>query len=630
MSGTGVAARAGTSVGVDLRPAGVAARRAARPGLLLLALAGLPAAGALYGADYALAWSGSGVPVVHGVFWGATLLAVVAALAAGGLAADRGRACFWLAAGLAAAFSVPKLLRAPDWFNFYDELAHWRAAEQLLGGSSLLAENPLNKAVGFYPGLHAVTGALAGLTGWPVTTAGNIVAIVAHVLSVAAVQLLAARLLGSPRRGLLAALVFTANPAFFYFDAQFAYETLALPLVCVVFMLVLRLAEGHPKPVARALAGSIALGIAGVTVTHHASSYVLAGILAATALVAWLPRGGRRPPRRALTVLAGLGLAVPVVWTLTAARYTLDYLGPYVRSNLGSVPGLARGKETARPLFQGSTLPSYEIAGSFASVLVLAALFAVGLWWLARDREARGDTGWRAAVVLGSAYFVSLPLVALRVDQTAKRLWEFAFAGLAPVAALALARLAKRAARRRLRGPVVVAVVLVLLIGGVATRSGEHIRFPGPYAASADPRAMTGDVVASTRWLLGSEGPGHRVMGDRTLAATMGAYGEQFPVTWHYYGNKVWDVYMPGTLSPPVYAELDRSATEWVAVDERAAGSPPQTGYYFDEAEPGAFSGRTLTRQALDKFDDGPFDRRYDNGNVVLYRYRAAGVAPRP
>jgi hypothetical protein len=110
-------------------------------------------------------------------------------------------------------------------------------------------------------------------------------------------------------------------------------------------------------------------------------------------------------------------------------------------------------------------------------------------------------------------------------------------------------------------------------------------------------------------------------MGDRTLAATMGAYGEQVPVTWHYYGYRVWDVFMPERLGPGVLAELDRSGTRWVAVDRRAAGRPPLTGYYFDDSEPGAFTGRALALASLDKFDAPPFDRAYDSGDVVLYRY---------
>ena len=599
----------------------VAVRRAApgRPGprraAMAVALAGLPAAGALYAWSYTLAWRGGAG--VHEVFWAATVLALASAGAAVRLAATPRRACFWLAVALAGLFSVPKLLRAPVYFSFYDELAHWRATQQLLDGGALFAENPLNRVVPFYPGLHAVTAALAAATGWSVVTAGAVVALVAHCLSVAALYLLAERLLGRPRVALVAAAVFMANPAFFFFDAQFAYETLALPLVCVAVMLALRLGDasgGRRRP----LAGAAAAVVAAVAVTHHASSYVLAGVLAGAAVLAAL----RRPPARhwpQLAALAALAVAGPLAWVATVARYTLHYLGPYIASNLMSVPGFVRSDEPARPLFGGSTLPRYEIAGSYASVVVLTGLVGAGLWLLWRNPAWRRDPAWRTLALLGAAYFVSLPMVALRVDQAAKRSWAFAFIGLAPVCALALAALARRAG---LAGAAAAgALLLVLYVGGVATLSGEHIRFPGPYAPSADPRATTADVVASARWLRRAHGPGGRVMGDRTLAATMGAYGEQVPVTWSYYGYRVWEVFMPERLGPGVLAELDRSSTGWVAVDRRAAGRPPLTGYYFDDAEPGAFTGQALAPASLGKFDAPPFDRAYDNGNVVLYRY---------
>ena len=49
--------------------------------------------------------------------------------------------------------------------------------------------------------------------------------------------LLAERIVRAPAAALLAAVVFMANPAFMFFDAQFAYESLALPLVMVVLLL---------------------------------------------------------------------------------------------------------------------------------------------------------------------------------------------------------------------------------------------------------------------------------------------------------------------------------------------------------------------------------------------------------
>jgi hypothetical protein len=162
-------------------------------------------------------------------------------------------------------------------------------------------------------------------------------------------------------------------------------------------------------------------------------------------------------------------------------------------------------------------------------------------------------------------------------------------------------------------------VLLIVFVGNGVMRSGEHIRFPGPYAPSADPRSMTPDVVAAAQWLQKTYGPDQRVVGDRTLAAAMGSYGDQLPVTYQEDGRPVWKIFFPETLSPEVTQELQRSGTQWVAVDLRSAGRFPLTGYYFDESEPGAYVSTHLSLDALTKFDHGPFRRVYDNGHVVLY-----------
>jgi hypothetical protein len=166
---------------------------------------------------------------------------------------------------------------------------------------------------------------------------------------------------------------------------------------------------------------------------------------------------------------------------------------------------------------------------------------------------------------------------------------------------------------------VAAAFVAVVFVGSGVARSGEHIRFPGPYLPSADPRSITPDVVAAGRWLRAAYGSGHRILGDRTLAVVMGSYGEQIPVTYQEDGRPVWKAFQPEILTPQALAEIRGSGARWIAVDLRTAGSFPLTGFYFDESEPGAYVDTSLTGRALAKFDAGPFRRVYDGGHVVLY-----------
>jgi hypothetical protein len=588
---------------------------------------------------------------VHELFWLSVAGTLATTAATFALATDKRRAGAVLAAVLAALLSLPKFLRAPQYFAFYDEHAHLRATESLLDGARLFAANPLNRAVADYPGLHAITAALATVTGGSVFTVGNLLILAVRIAGCLAVYLIAARFApdhrsrpaGGARLGLLAVVVFVANPAFTFFDAQFAYESLAAPLVAVVLLLALRLADpadadadaADPADPADAeprwRLAVAAMGLTGlVVVTHHGSAYVLAAVLVVMVLAAPVTR--RRPPAAAL-VVAGFAVAATAGWLLAAAGYTLTYVGPYVSSNLASVPEFLSGGAGPRALFGGFLpVPGYERWASYAAVLILFGLYCAGAYALRRARH-RADA-W-LVLALGALYFLSLPLVALRGDQVVKRLWEFAFIGLAPVCAVALAGLRTKAGTtagtattrtaagrpRRIAGRVLAgALVLVVFVGSGVARSGEHIRFPGPFIPSADPRSMTPDMVAAARWLRTTYGRDHRIAGDRTLAAVFGGVGAQIPVTYQEDGYPIWAIVAPEEVTQAVLVEIGRAGLEWIAVDLRTAGRFPLTGFYFDEAEPGAYVDTRLTARALRKFDAGPFRRVYDNGHIVLYR----------
>jgi hypothetical protein len=593
-------------------PANVSPTDPVRTPALLLVAGGFPASGLLFVAAYDAANRGGGA--IHELYWAGTAAALATAAGCHVLARDKRRVAMWLTVALAALLSLPKFLRSPQYFNFYDELAHWRATQGLLDGAPLFAANALNKVVADFPGLHVTTAAVSAATGASVFAAGSVVVLAARVAGCLAVFLLAERVLRSPAAGLLAVVVFAANPAFVFFDAQFAYGSLAVPLVAVVVLLASRLG-GRAAMLGPALALSAA-----VVVTHHGSSYVLAAALVVVAVLS------------ARTTMDGSGrslllaVAVPaaaVAWLLAGGGHTWAYVGPLVESNLTSIPEFLGGAGRPRRLFAGPLpAPAYEQVAAFAAVIVLFGLFGYGIWRLLRRDDAADRTVARVCALLGLTYFASLPLVALRADQVAKRLWDFAFIGLAPVVAAALVILVTR--RDRGRTAVIaaaVAMVAVITVGSGVVRSGEHIRFPGAYLPSADPRSLTPDVVAAAEWLRRVHGPDHRVAGDRTLAAAVGSYGEQQPVTYQENGRPVWKVFQPDRLGPEAADEIAQGRLAWVAVDLRTAGRFPLTGFYFDESEPGAYVDTRLTRAGLTKFDQ-QLRRAYDNGHVVLYQVR--------
>ena len=190
--------------------------------------AGLLLAACIFAVTYLKAWS-SNTSGVHLLFWlaAAVMVVTVVALVVAGPTRISG---FAASLSLGLLLFIPKLLHSPDFFNYFDELAHWRALDHLNNGSGLFFENPINKAVEFYPGLESAAGVLVSATGMSEFVAGNILIGALHALLAGALFLFYERVTDSPRIALLSVLVYAANPAFVFFDSYFAYESFALPL----------------------------------------------------------------------------------------------------------------------------------------------------------------------------------------------------------------------------------------------------------------------------------------------------------------------------------------------------------------------------------------------------------------
>ena len=532
--------------------------------------------------------------------------------------------CFSTSLVIGALFFLPKVFRSPDLFNFFDELAHLRATERLGSGNGLFLVNPINRVVEFYPGLEAATGTIASLTGISVFAAGNILIGIAHVILLGALYLVFEHFLHSPRVALLAALLYAANPAFVYFDSYFAYESLGLPLTAIVLACAVSL-ERVPRREKAALLAATVLMIGIVVITHHASSYLLAVILALFAASAFVVRRSRLVAWH-YAVLLAVTVAFALAWLLAVAPYTLNYMSPYLRGNASALFRFVSGTEAYRKLNSGSAEPRYEIWAGYATVVILLLAFAGGVARSLWQRLLAREHGLRAFTLLGALYFLSLPIVLIRSDQTAERTWEFAFMGLAPIAALSFAQLLFHS-NVLVRVAAVVAV-FVTFVGGVTSRTGVELRFPGPWAPTADPRSMTGDVFAAANWLRVHHGPNNVVVGDRTMQAVFGSYGQENPPSDQFGGAQLWKIFFPVRVSSGVRRELNGVGATYVVVDDRIATHVPRLGWYFSPREPGAATRtKPLDLTALEKFDRSLlFARVYDNGHISIYRY----LSPQP
>src|SRR5262249_25213161 len=157
---------------------------------------------------------------------------------------------------------------------------------QIFATGRLFAENTVLPATPLYPGMEAITAALMHFTGLDVFAAGMVLIGLARLLLLLALFLVYEQLSRSPYAAGLACVIYAGNANFLYWGAQFSYESLALPLASIVLFLVVRReqaanAASPPSQSERvSLTVAALMGITAVVVTHHLSSYFLAGLLA--------------------------------------------------------------------------------------------------------------------------------------------------------------------------------------------------------------------------------------------------------------------------------------------------------------------------------------------------------------
>jgi len=619
-------------------------RHRARPGRPALrcaaTLTAAAAAGAalLVAADRAAEWD-RGSP--FGLFWLGmlvfTLPAVHWALRRGSSPALR----LAVLIGYAGFTFLPKLLRNPAGPLYHDEFAHWRQSRQILLDGRLFEPNPIVRVIGDFPGLHSTVASLAALTGRSVWHAALLVLITAHVLVVLGVAVLAGQLWPGRRVAAAAAIIYSLNSSFLFFDTQFGYESLAIALYVWTLVGLLRAMRGPSARTRRGWA-AVTVMLAGATIaTHHLTALGLIGTMAIVAAVV-----------TARTRRAGVPLAATVTaWALTAAAgalvagwlfwvapRTAGYLDPYVGRALDQIAGMAGEGGGGRTLFQHSIAPWWERAAAFAApgcafVALLAAAYRL------RSRPG-GDpvarSGAIAMLILGAIYFpAALLILTPSGAEGARRSWAFSYLGIALVVAPVIVAALDRATRpgRWFTGGGLLALCAVVLVGNTAAGMNPSYRFPGPPVFGSDTRSATPEVLAAASWLRATQGRGLRILADRYSGLIFGSYGGQYPVTGSV-TFPTYDIYLaqPGRPMPPALIEQLRSwEFGYLIVDRRMAREVPEIQIYFETNEPIPHDGRpAFTLGQLTKFDSTPWTIKiYDSGHIAIYRFDFASLGVR-
>ena len=514
---------------------------------------------------------------------------------------------------LGLALYLVKIFFAPFGFMFGDELAHEPNVNAILRTHDLFTANSILPITRLYPGLESVTAGLASMSGLTAFGAGLIVVGVSRIIMMLALFLIFERLSGSSRTAAVGTAVYAANSNFVFFDAQFAYESLALPLLLVALVAVL---EWRTERNATNWGIVVVLLTITIVATHHVTSYALTALLIGICVAYVLVERDRlaeAPWRFAL-----FALVATTVWLFAVARPTLGYLLPVLKGAVTSTIHTVSGQTAPRALFTNTGYqPSVlERLVGLAWILLPLGLFPRGLRALRRSR--RIDP---VAVVLAAAGVGFFATIILRYApaawETANRASEFLFIGVGFV--VALAGIEQSLARHGPRAGTAVAagIFSVMFAGGVIAGWIPQLRLAQPYRIEAG-----GHAIDAEGRQLASFANSHFVAGTRFAASDadarlLASYANAYAIAG---GNPdVYDILRSSDFPSWQRELLSTNRIRFIVVDRRERSYDNTSGYYF--GVPGRFGLTDTLRSpaAAEKLGKAGLSRLFDSGNIAIY-----------
>ncbi|GAB4215671.1 MAG: hypothetical protein OHK0022_55850 [Roseiflexaceae bacterium] len=522
-----------------------------------------------------------------------------------------------------------KLLQSPLGFTFFDEFLHWRTANDILRTNHLFAENSLLPVSPLYPGLELATVALAQLTGLSIFGAGVVVVGMARVVLVLAIFLFFEGLGRSHRLASVATALYMCNSHFVIFDAQFAYESLALGFSLTVVWALLQRRDADQAD-RTGLNIVVILGLWSLIATHHATSYMTTIFLWLWAITTALFNRRFWGDQPGLIWAAVLSTAVNLIWLVCVSSITIGYLAPHLQGAVEAVVNLIAGEGSDRELFKsnnGLVTPLLEkLVGLGAPGLIMLCLPAGLLaFWQRQRRDAAALT-----LAIGSLSFPATMVLRLTGGgwEIASRAAVFVFVPLSYILALGmlwvvlprpLARF--QALLERARPWLFAPVVLVLFCGGIIAGWSPWARMPWPYRVGADTRSIEPQGLAAAHWAAANLGPNNRMAADRINMTLMGTYGEQRMITDLIDKVSISGIFLAPQIGPNERLALQKGNIRYVVVDMRISQGTPLDGHYYETWEKMivSYTG-PINRASLAKFEDmKQVSQVFDSGDLKIF-----------
>lgn len=512
----------------------------------------------------------------------------------------------------------------PLLFTGFDEQLHMRTLGDILSSHRLFEANPLLEVSPRYPGLEAVA-TLVHQTGIPTMAAAFIVVLVCRVILVTVLCDAAEQMTGSMRAGGLAVAVYALSSQFVFFNSQFAYQTMSLPLALAAVSFIAR-ARGSDDPLP--LLGGATLCLFAVAVTHHVTSFLTAALLALWALAE------RGRGRLWVTYGACAAIASTFFWAILQRHLLSDYFSPIVddvRSQFFG--GARRGLFTDDAGVTARSLDRYLLLYYAAALCVIVAALLVLAY---REKHHRAAPLLLLAMMSAAVPLLLAARVVPKGGELYDRLNSFLFFPFSLYAASFAAwfwwreshhygfQSHRRVTRARWIG---VSLMAAAFLGGYILGSGPNwARLPGPYLVAADTRSMDNETLAAVEWSRHALPSGSRIAADRVSSTLLAAQAGLWPVMKGPNGIDVAALYVARSWGMDETDMAGAMQLRYLYVDRRLADELPHFGSYFFSGETG--DGQQLTVGQLTKFDAAPgITLVYRHGPVSIYDLKGLGFA---
>lgn len=532
------------------------------------------------------------------------------------------------------------LLSSPVLAIRFDETLHVTTLRMLTEGDGWFAPNTMLPVSPHYPGLELAAGGVHWLTGLPLVVCQIVVVLIARVTLVVALFLLASRIAKSPRAGGIAVLLYAASAQFYFFNAQFSYQTVAIAMLMAAIYLLLRACDSAERRPWKLLLGVQAC-LAALAVTHHLTSWLTLATL--WGLAALFAAGGERRRASLVLVTAEIATVVMAAWTALIAPLLVDYLTPIfgqAGDELERLLMLDTGGN--RELLGGAATPTpfWEVAVMGAASLLWCLLLLPAAWAALRGTSINRSSGRLLPLLLAGAYpALLLARFSPRAAEIADRAGTFVSMAMALViAAWAAPRLAGLG-RTGLR--VAVAVAVTLILGGVILGNGpDWQRVPGRYLPAAEQRSVDAETIAVGQWAGRYLPTGARIASDSTMNRVLPNFADVVPVTGSAGSANVTPLFIYDEVGDVGVELIQDAEIDFVVVDTRMIGEEPLSGSFFEGSNDYGPAAMSLTERQLGKFEgtdgfdlvlDGPvqvFDVRGLRGEPAEYADRPAPGLP--